>query len=146
MILTTLHLLPAAALAVCAYEDLQTRRVSGASLAVLAASYIPVGICAWEAGIYAAPAFWVLAAAQIAVWFCLLVYGFITGRGGADRVVILTGAATFAGFFAMITGFIIWGLSSLVLKCSRIKIEKFPYIVPYFLGYVLWALSLILQG
>lgn len=141
MIFSILHLLPAAALAACAYEDVQTRKVSGPCLWVLAASYIPVAIYTWAAGIYAAPAFWALSAApQIAVWLCLLVYGFITGRGGADRVVILTGAAVLGGgLFAMLCGFAVWGLCSVVEKCRGIKIEKFPFILPYFLGYVLWA-------
>lgn len=142
MIFTLLHLLPAAALAACAYEDLQSRKVSGAALAVLAASYIPVGIYTWAAGVYAHPAFWLLSALpQLVVWAALLVYGFITGRGGADRVVILTGAATFGGgLFSMLSAFLIWGLCSAVEKCRGVKIEKFPYILPYFFAYCLWVI------
>lgn len=138
MISTLLYLLPVIALIPCAVEDWNTRRVSGAALAVLAASYIPAAIYNFEIGIYATLGYWVLfAAPQITVWFILLIYGFISGRGGADRIVILLGALSPYGFITMVISFIFQLLAYIIMLTAYPKMIKFPFIVPYALIYII---------
>lgn len=135
-IASLLYLLPILALFFCMKEDVLERKVSPGALACLFASYIPLAVYQFECGIYNLAFFWLFAAPQIVVWLILLIYGAITGRGGADRIVILTGAFTMWGFFAMFWGFLIWGLCEIVNKSRDITVEKFPYILPYTLVYV----------
>ena len=130
-----LYLLPIIALIPCAVEDWNTRRVSGAALACLAASYIPAFLYILANGGYTLAWLIFYAAPCICVWFILIIYGAITGRGGADRVVIISGALVPYGMPVMLMSLLFQGFLYLNIKPAR----KIPYIPIYhiFAGIVL---------
>lgn len=133
MIFPILLLLPLIPLVLCAYEDYKTRMVPGYLLGALAAAYIPLGIYFFDIGIYSIPATWILIAPQIVMWFVLLIYGIITGRGGADRVVILLGSCTHViGLLSLLAASFISGFSTIIKDYDH----KFPFIVPYAVAYI----------
>ena len=131
-----LYLLPIIALIPCAVEDWNTRRVSGAALACLAASYIPVFLYNLANGGYNLGWLIFFAAPCICVWFILTIYGAITGRGGADRIVILLGAFVPFGLSTMVVTLIVQLLAYIIMFTAYPKIIKFPFIVPYTLNYI----------
>lgn len=138
MISALLNLLPLLPLARCTYEDYKTRKCSNLSLLALALSYIPLALYNFTHGVFMESWYWLLfAAPQIAVWFILLVYGFITGRGGADRVVILLGALSPYGLGATLQALV---TSAIIAVCKKGRNTKFPFIVPYFVFYVFFYL------
>lgn len=136
-----LYLLPILALIPCAVEDWNTRRVSGAALACLAASYIPAFLYILANGGYTLAWLIFYAAPCICVWFILIIYGAITGRGGADRVVIILGALVPYGMPVMLMSLLFQGFLYLNIKPTR----KIPYIPIYlvFAGIVLLTFYLI---
>lgn len=140
MIEPLLYLLPILALIPCAVEDWNTRRVSGAALACLAASYIPAFLYNLANGGYNLAWLMFFAAPCICVWFILTIYGAITGRGGADRVVILLGAFVPFGFFTMVISFISQLLAHIIMLTAYPKTIKFPFIVLYTLIYIIMLL------
>lgn len=138
-----LLLLPAIPLLICAYEDYKTRKVSGSALAVLGAAYIPLALFFFEYGYYAMPEAWILIAPQLIAWFVLLIYGMITGRGGADRVVILLGSCTHViGFGSLILA----GFASVIWQIIKKDNYKFPFIVPYAAAYIFYVAGLFMAA
>lgn len=128
-----LYLLPILALIPCAVEDWNTRRVSGAALACLAASYIPAALYNFSDGVYTSVWFWLIFAAPcICVWFILTIYGAITGRGGADRIVILLGALVPYGMPAMLFSLMFQACTYFVIHLYKKPARKIPYIPIYY--------------
>ena len=128
-----LYLLPIIALIPCALEDFNTRRVSGAALACLAASYIPAFLYNLANGCYYNLGWLILFAAPcICVWFILTIYGAITGRGGADRIVILLGAFVPYGMPAMLFSLMFQACVYLMLHLYKKPARKIPYIPIYY--------------
>ena len=126
-----LYLLPIIALIPCAVEDCNTRRVSGAALACLAASYIPAFLYNIANGGYNLGWLMFFAAPCICVWFILTIYGAITGRGGADRIVILLGALVPYGMPAMLMSLLVQGWLYLMFYLNKKSSRKIPYIPIY---------------
>ena len=127
-----LYLLPIIALIPCAVEDWNTRRVSGAALACLAASYIPAFLYILANGGYTLAWLIFYAAPCIIVWFILTIYGAITGRGGADRIVILLGAFVPFGMPVMLMSLLLQGWLYLMFYLNKKPAQKIPYIPIYY--------------
>lgn len=127
-----LYLLPILALIPCAVEDWNTRRVSGAALACLAASYIPAFLYILANGGYTLAWLIFYAAPCICVWFILIIYGAITGRGGADRVVIILGALVPYGMPAMLFSLMFQACVYFALHLYKKPARKIPYIPIYY--------------